>query len=215
MMLSNVQFMDGAMPTAAFTTILADAGSVTLGVIVALAVIVGVIVLFTQLGALTTELSRLRGELARRQSETPRAQSESVRPPADAPRAAEEMIQLKQALTRLEATLGQAQSDDTANKAQLLRLQEELARSQGEIQKLSNVPRPAAATKSARPATSPAVQGGLADTKLVAVITAAAMAYLGKRVAVRRITFINQNTVSGWAEAGRLSIHTSHNVRRN
>lgn len=51
--------------------------------------------------------------------------------------------------------------------------------------------------------------------ELVAILTAAAMAVLGKRVAVRRITFINQNTVSGWAEAGRLSIHTSHNVRRN
>lgn len=50
---------------------------------------------------------------------------------------------------------------------------------------------------------------------LVAILTAAAMACLGRRVAVRRITFINQNTVSGWAEAGRLSIHTSHNVRRN
>lgn len=50
--------------------------------------------------------------------------------------------------------------------------------------------------------------------RLVAVITAAAMAVLGRRLVVRKITFINQNTVSGWAEAGRQSIHYSHNIRR-
>lgn len=54
-----------------------------------------------------------------------------------------------------------------------------------------------------------------ADAELVAILTAAAVACLGRRIVVRRITFLNQNTVSGWAEAGRLSIHTSHNVRRN
>ncbi len=59
------------------------------------------------------------------------------------------------------------------------------------------------------------VPGGPAGPELVAILTAAAMAILGRRVAVRRITFINQNTVSGWAEAGRISIHSSHNVRRN
>jgi hypothetical protein len=52
------------------------------------------------------------------------------------------------------------------------------------------------------------------DARLIAVLAAAATAALGKRVVVRRITFINQDTVSGWAEAGRNSIHQSHNLRR-
>ncbi len=66
-------------------------------------------------------------------------------------------------------------------------------------------------TKADTPATE-----SLADdhSRLIAVITAAVMAVLGRRIAVRRITFINQNTVSGWAEAGRQSIHYSHNIRR-
>jgi len=54
----------------------------------------------------------------------------------------------------------------------------------------------------------------LSDPKLVAVLVAAATVAIGRRVAVRRITFINRNTVSGWAEAGRTSIQTSHNLRR-
>ncbi len=99
---------------------------------------------------------------------------------------------------------------------------------QREISRLATAPKPvpapapvAAAPVAAPPVKAPAAPiapapvDTLTNAKLVAVITAAAVAYLGKRVAVRRITFINQNTVSGWAEAGRLSIHTSHNVRRN
>lgn len=53
------------------------------------------------------------------------------------------------------------------------------------------------------------------DAHLTAVIAAAATAALGRRVMVQRITYINSNTVSGWAEAGRTSIHQSHNLRRN
>lgn len=49
---------------------------------------------------------------------------------------------------------------------------------------------------------------------LIAVLAAAATAALGRRVAIRRITFINRDTVSGWAEAGRTSIQMSHNLRR-
>lgn len=52
------------------------------------------------------------------------------------------------------------------------------------------------------------------ESRLVAILTAAAMAVVGQPVVVRKITFINQNTVSGWAEAGRQSIHYSHNIRR-
>lgn len=51
--------------------------------------------------------------------------------------------------------------------------------------------------------------------ELLVVLTATASVALGQHVVVRRITFLNQNTVSGWAEAGRTSLHWSHNVRRN
>lgn len=51
--------------------------------------------------------------------------------------------------------------------------------------------------------------------ELLVVLTAAATAALGTPVIVHRITFLNQNTVSGWAEAGRTSLHWSHHVRRN
>lgn len=53
------------------------------------------------------------------------------------------------------------------------------------------------------------------DAHLIPLITAAATAVAGRRVMVHRITFLNSNTVSGWAEAGRTSIHQSHNLRRN
>jgi hypothetical protein len=56
--------------------------------------------------------------------------------------------------------------------------------------------------------------GDLPDGHLVAIVTAAAVAALGRPVVVRRLTFLNQNTVSGWAEAGRLMIQTSHNMQR-
>jgi len=52
------------------------------------------------------------------------------------------------------------------------------------------------------------------NPRLIAILTAAATAALGRRVVVRRITFINRDTVSGWAEAGRTSIQLSHNLRR-
>lgn len=51
--------------------------------------------------------------------------------------------------------------------------------------------------------------------ELLVVLAAAATAALGQHVVVRRVTFLNQNTVSGWAEAGRTSLHWSHNVPRN
>lgn len=62
--------------------------------------------------------------------------------------------------------------------------------------------------------TSPTDPNALPDGHLIAIITAAAIAALGKQVVVRRLTFLDQNTVSGWAEAGRLMIQTSHNMIR-
>lgn len=61
---------------------------------------------------------------------------------------------------------------------------------------------------------APAVAAAEFDAELIPVIAAAATALLGRRVKVQRITFINSNTVSGWVEAGRTSIHQSHNLRR-
>lgn len=53
------------------------------------------------------------------------------------------------------------------------------------------------------------------DAVTMAVITAAAVAAVGRPVRVQRITFINHNTISAWAERGRVSIHGSHNLRRS
>jgi Na+-transporting methylmalonyl-CoA/oxaloacetate decarboxylase gamma subunit len=50
--------------------------------------------------------------------------------------------------------------------------------------------------------------------RLVILITAAATAAIGRPVRVRRITFINRNTISAWAERGRVSIQSSHNTGR-
>lgn len=52
------------------------------------------------------------------------------------------------------------------------------------------------------------------DAKRIVLLVAAATVVLRRRVVIRRITFINHNTVSGWAEAGRISIQTSHNIQR-
>lgn len=66
-------------------------------------------------------------------------------------------------------------------------------------------------------AAMPGSPPGPTDPVLIAVITAAAVAAMGgggAPVRVRRITFVNHNTISGWAESGRLNIHASHNTRR-
>jgi glutaconyl-CoA/methylmalonyl-CoA decarboxylase subunit delta len=52
------------------------------------------------------------------------------------------------------------------------------------------------------------------DPKLIAVLTAAAMAATGRAVVIRQVRFINRNTVSGWSEAGRSAIHSSHEPRK-
>ncbi len=66
-----------------------------------------------------------------------------------------------------------------------------------------------------KPPAIPANQSDRIDPHLIVVLSAAAAAAVGKNVVLRRITFINHNTVSGWSEAGRLSIQSSHNIRRN
>jgi hypothetical protein len=53
------------------------------------------------------------------------------------------------------------------------------------------------------------------NPELLVVLTAAATAALGTPVVVRRITFLDQKTVSGWAEVGRTALHWSHNLPRN
>lgn len=63
------------------------------------------------------------------------------------------------------------------------------------------------------PVVVPKAPEPVVDAKLIAILTAAAMAAVGRAVVVRRVTFINRRTVSGWAEAGRSDIHTSHQVR--
>ena len=53
------------------------------------------------------------------------------------------------------------------------------------------------------------------DLELLAVLTAAATTAIGTPIVVRRITFLDQKTVSGWAEVGRTALHWSHNLPRN
>jgi hypothetical protein len=53
------------------------------------------------------------------------------------------------------------------------------------------------------------------DSELLVVLTAAATAAIGTPVVIRRITFLDQKTVSGWAEVGRTVLHWSHNLPRN
>lgn len=75
-------------------------------------------------------------------------------------------------------------------------------------------PIPAASPPPPQLLTTPTDPNALPDGHLIAIITAAAIAALGRPVVVRRLTFLDQNTVSGWAEAGRLMIQTSHNMIR-
>ena len=67
----------------------------------------------------------------------------------------------------------------------------------------------------ATPAPVPAASGaaGLAPETL-AVLTAAAYAAVGQPVRVRRVTFIEEDTVSAWTDAGRARVQGSHNFRR-
>ena len=51
------------------------------------------------------------------------------------------------------------------------------------------------------------------DKRTVAIISAAAVAAVGRPLRVRRITFFNQNTMSGWNEAARSGLH-SHTLKR-
>ncbi len=53
------------------------------------------------------------------------------------------------------------------------------------------------------------------DGRTLALLTAAACAAVGRPVRVRHITFLNKNTISAWSEAGRISIQSSHNLRRS
>lgn len=73
----------------------------------------------------------------------------------------------------------------------------------------------AAAEEAAAPATATAgVPTGI-EPRTLAVLTAAACAAAGRPVRVRRVTFINENTVSGWKEAGRQAVQSSHNLGRS
>jgi hypothetical protein len=57
--------------------------------------------------------------------------------------------------------------------------------------------------------------GGAQKVVVIAAAAAAAATALGRAVRVKRITFLNQNTISAWAEAGRLTIHNSHRIGRS
>jgi hypothetical protein len=67
----------------------------------------------------------------------------------------------------------------------------------------------------ARPAGTVAPAPGAQKVVVIAAAAAAAATVLGRAVRVKRITFLNQNTISAWAEAGRLTIHNSHRIGRS
>jgi hypothetical protein len=53
------------------------------------------------------------------------------------------------------------------------------------------------------------------DKHTIVVLSAAVSAVLrGRPARISRITFLNQNTISAWAEAGRMGIHNSHRLGR-
>lgn len=76
---------------------------------------------------------------------------------------------------------------------------------------------PLAAAAPPAEASAPAHATGLPghlDGPTLALLTAAAVAAVGRPVRVRRVTFVEPVTASAWKEAGRLTIHASHNLRR-
>lgn len=87
-----------------------------------------------------------------------------------------------------------------------------LAQKQGSLER--NARREPADSAAQGTAISQASSAGSIDAHLIPILVAAATAAIGHPVRLRRVTFINSNTVSGWAEAGRTSIQLSHNIRR-
>ena len=75
-------------------------------------------------------------------------------------------------------------------------------------------PGAAAAAGGAAIAAPPNTTGRL-NHRTMALIAAAVAAALGSQARVRNITFLNQNTISGWVEAGRINIQSSHTLRRS
>ena len=64
-----------------------------------------------------------------------------------------------------------------------------------------------------RPQLSRPLPGVRLNAHTLVLLAAAATAALGGRaVRIRRVTYLNQNTISGWAEMGRVMIHSSHNL---
>lgn len=55
---------------------------------------------------------------------------------------------------------------------------------------------------------------GLTGPATVALLTAAAVAAVGRPVRIRRVTFVRPNSASAWKEVGRATIQASHNFNR-
>ena len=55
---------------------------------------------------------------------------------------------------------------------------------------------------------------GLTGPATVALLTAAAVAAVGRPVRVRRVTFVRPSSASAWKEVGRATIQASHNFNR-
>ncbi|NBC17342.1 MAG: hypothetical protein GVY18_08530 [Bacteroidetes bacterium] len=82
------------------------------------------------------------------------------------------------------------------------------------VEEAAEAPAPSPRPAEAAPAHTTAPPGHV-DPQTLAVLTAAAYAAVGRPVRIRRVTFINQNTVSAWKEVGRATIQASHNIKRS
>ncbi len=68
---------------------------------------------------------------------------------------------------------------------------------------------------SAQAATPEAAPAERTQPEVVAAITAAATAFLGKAARVRSARLLHgASNGGGWAQQGRVTVHTSHNLRR-
>jgi sodium pump decarboxylase gamma subunit len=75
----------------------------------------------------------------------------------------------------------------------------------------ASAPAPAPAAATAPP--PPAADSGI-DPKILAVLTAAAIAVVRAPIRLKSVTFIRHDGGKDWASHGRAAIHTSHRLRK-
>lgn len=77
----------------------------------------------------------------------------------------------------------------------------------------SEAPAPAPAPTAATAPPPPVADSGI-DPKILAVLTAAAIAVVRAPIRLKSVTFIRHDGGKDWASHGRAAIHTSHRLRK-